>query len=251
MTPSNTAILKVDNLQKNQTTGRYSVRLTSKKAWDTGLFIFDVFHTPYGCATWPALWMTSADISSWPASGEIDIMEQVNSGTSGNLMTLHSSDGCSMSVKRQETATILTDNCFNGTNNNAGCGVRNSPATFGPQYNAAGGGVLAMELRSAGIRMWQFGRSSIPLDIKNGSPDPSTWGTAAADFPSTSCDISSHFHNQSIIADIDICGDWAGEPTIYAQDSCPGLCTDFAAQNEAAFDNAYWEFGNFTIYQAK
>jgi hypothetical protein len=42
------AIMRVDNTQKNQTTGRYSVRLTSKKAWDTGLFIFDVKHTPYG-----------------------------------------------------------------------------------------------------------------------------------------------------------------------------------------------------------
>lgn len=74
---------------------------------------------------------------------------------------------------------------------------------------------MAMELRTAGIRMWQFGRDGIPSDITAGSPDPSTWSEATADFPSTNCNIGNHFRNQSIIVNIDLCGDWAGAKGVY------------------------------------
>jgi len=76
---------------------------------------------------------------------------------------------------------------------------------------------MAMELRDAGIRMWQFTRSAIPSDVTAGTPDPSTWGEATADFPGTDCDIGSHFKNQSIIANIDLCGSWAGSQSIYSE----------------------------------
>jgi hypothetical protein len=33
------------------------VRLESKTQYGPGLFLFDVKHAPYGCATWPALWL--------------------------------------------------------------------------------------------------------------------------------------------------------------------------------------------------
>jgi len=109
-----------------------------------------------------------------------------------------------------------------------------------------------MELRTAGIRVWFFPRAHVPADILNGTaPDPSSWGTALADFPSTSCDITSHFKNQSIVADIDLCGSWAGAASVYnTQDHCPGNCTDYVANNPTAFLNAYWEFGAFKVYQA-
>ena len=111
-----------------------------------------------------------------------------------------------------------------------------------------------MELRSDGIRIWFFPRSAIPVDISNtGStgPDPSSWGTALADFPNTSCDISSHFANMSIIANIDLCGSWAGSDSVYiTQDRCPGLCTDLVASNPGAFGEAFWQFGSFKVYQA-
>jgi hypothetical protein len=179
-------------------------------------------------------------------------MESVNNATSGNQMTLHTTNDCSMSVKRKETGTVLANNCYNGTNDNAGCGVQGEPASFGSKFNSKGGGIMAMELRNAGIRMWQFSRKSIPDDITNQNPDPSTWGEALADFPGTDCDISSHFKNQTIIVDIDICGSWAGATSVYSgEDNCPGTCETYAATNATAFKNAYWEFGNFSIYQSK
>lgn len=68
--------------------------------------------------------------------------------------------------------------------------------------NSQGGAVYAMELRSAGIRVWLFERNEIPADITAGTPAPSTWSEPVADFPSTHCDIGSHFGNLSIIANI-------------------------------------------------
>jgi hypothetical protein len=220
---SSSAILRVDTSVTNETvpnasTGRFSVRITSKTQYGLdNLFIFDVKHTPTGCATWPALWMS--DPSNWPTNGEIDIMEAVNVvGSTNNQMTLHTDAGCTMNVKRKETGKVLTTNCVNSTDENAGCGV--SPVdntTFGDTFNNNGGGILAMELRSAGIRIWQFNRSSIPADLSAGSPDPSVWGEATADFPGTDCNIGNHFKNQSIIANIDLCGSWAGATSTYSE----------------------------------
>jgi hypothetical protein len=222
------AILKVDTTVTaetvpNASTGRFSVRIESKKQYSTGLFIFDVIHTPLGCGTWPALWLS--DPANWPANGEIDIMEAVNVVDSAqSQVTLHTSPGCSMGVKRKESGSVLTSDCVNTTDSNAGCGVNAGSNTFGSTFNVNGGGVAAMELRNEGIRVWQFPRSAIPTDISSGSPDPSNWGEATADFPNTNCDIGSHFRNQSIIANIDLCGSWAGDPKVYGE-NCQSIFT--------------------------
>ena len=136
---STSAVLKVSDSSQDMTTGRYSVRLTSKTQYDNGLFIFDVIHSPYGCATWPALWLS--DPSNWPENGEIDVMEAVNTAATGNQMTLHTTDDCSMKVKRKESGKQLKTNCWNETNSNDGCGVKGKKATFGEEFNKNGGGV--------------------------------------------------------------------------------------------------------------
>jgi hypothetical protein len=247
---SSSAVLRVQNTDVDSSTGRLSVRIESKNTYDTGLFVFDVLHSPYGCSTWPALWLS--DQSNWPTNGEIDVMEATNTANTGNQVTLHTTKGCTMSVKRKETGNSLTTDCFNGTDSNAGCGVKASQATFGESFNSNGGGVYATELRSAGIRTWFFPRSDIPTDVTSGSPDPSTWGEALADFPSTDCDIGAHFKNQSIIANIDICGQFAGAAEVFnTLGGCPGTCVDYVTnQPGSVYDNAYWEFASFKVYTA-
>lgn len=224
------------------------MRVESKQQYDKGLFIFDIFHTPFGCGTWPALWL--ADANNWPQNGEIDIMEAVNKADEGNQMTLHTTGGCSMGgVKRKMTGESLHGNCHNVSNSNAGCGVQGAEvASYGKTYNDASGGIMAVEWRSEGIRMWQFGRGAAPADIADGIPDPSTWGLASADFPNTNCGMDGHFRNQSLIVNIDLCGQFAGG--VYPESGCPGTCTDFVANNPSAFEKAYWEFGAFKVYQA-
>jgi hypothetical protein len=64
------AILRVDTTsdEYDTSTGRWSVRVSSKKQYDSGLFIFDVLHSPVGCGTWPALWICDDD--NWPDNGQ-------------------------------------------------------------------------------------------------------------------------------------------------------------------------------------
>jgi len=211
-----TAVLKVDTSVTNASvpdasTGRFSVRVESKTQYPVGtLFLFDVVHTPFGCGTWPALWLSDPDPNVWPANGEIDVFEATNQGDSGNTASLHTAKGCDMTgVRRLMTGTAGQGDCYNGTNSNTGCGVEaGSAATYGKAFNQGGGGVMAVELRDAGIRIWSWLRGKLPADVEGGAtPDPSTWGEAFADFPSTDCDIGDHFRNQSIIANIDLCGD--------------------------------------------
>ncbi|EXJ78395.1 endo-1,3(4)-beta-glucanase [Capronia coronata CBS 617.96] len=251
------AVLRVDISDTDTTTGRKSARITSKETYDSGLFIFDVLHSPYGCSTWPALWLS--DPSNWPTNGEIDIMEATNLAPVGNQVTLHTTNHCSMGVKRKETGKALKSNCLNATDGDSGCGVRGNTASYGEEFNSNGGGVYAMELRDAGIRVWHFDRDSIPSDITTSTsnttdviPNPSTWPEALADFPSTNCNIGDHFRNQSIIVDIDLCGQWAGQSTYFnTQSGCPGTCVDYVSnQPGSAYKNAYWEFGSFRVYQA-
>ncbi|KAJ5104364.1 hypothetical protein NUU61_001711 [Penicillium alfredii] len=245
------AVLRVDASTPNAIVGRNSVRIESKATYDTGLFMFDIVHTPYGCGTWPALWLT--DGYNWPENGEIDVLESTNGGSHGNEITLHSTDGCNMDVKRKLTGEAVFQSCDNSTHGNAGCGVIGHPTTYGEAMNANGGGVYALELRAAGVRAWFFPRDALPADIASEDriPDPSSWGTALADFPSTKCDIGSHFRNQSIIANIALCGELAALPQYYDHMyNCPATCPEFVAENPDAFEEAYWEFRSFKVYQA-
>jgi hypothetical protein len=144
-------------------------------------------------------------------------MEAVNQADTGTLVALHTTGGCHMTdIRREMSGTAGQADCHNATNYNTGCTVTGPPATHGPDFNAGGGGVVALEWRSEGIRAWMFPRDSeqvrgglaaIPASSGNvTAPDPSTWGPPLADFPATSCDMGKHFRNQSIIVNIDLCG---------------------------------------------
>lgn len=252
---ADSAILRVDMRDNvNTSTGRISARVESKNTYNKGLFVFDIKHAPYGCATWPALWISNR--YNWPIDGEIDVMEGVNLNNVGNQVTLHTTNGCNMGgVKRKQTGNTVNSNCYNGTDDNAGCGVTGSDSTSGADFNSGGGGIMAVEWRDAGIRAWLFQRHLIPYDLISDNmtnPNPNNWGEAFADFPSTDCDISSHFKNNSIIANIDFCGQLAGLPRLFnTQSNCPGTCVEYVSnQPSSAYEDAYWEFGGFWVFQA-
>ncbi|KAK0260157.1 hypothetical protein LTR35_018029 [Friedmanniomyces endolithicus] len=125
-------------------------------------------------STWssPAFWTVGPN---WPNNGEIDIIEGVHDQTT-NLMTLHTSDNCSITNDNMFTGSISTTNCFvnaPGQSNNAGCSIHTTNTqTYGAGFDAISGGVYATEWTSDAISIWFFPRNAIPGDIHNGHPSP-------------------------------------------------------------------------------
>ncbi|KAJ7576993.1 glycoside hydrolase family 16 protein [Mycena floridula] len=243
-----TTVLAVDNstwLDINKP--RKSVRISSKKTYNGGLFIADFFAMPHGCSTWPAYWSVGPN---WPKGGEIDILEGVNDQTS-NQLTLHTSTGCqaTKSVGRL-TSKLLNTQCATIDGDNLGCRFLSNdtqlPKTYGHGFNMIAGGVYAHSWTDAGIKVWHFPRTAIPADITAKNPDPSTWGAPIAFWSSASCDISEHFKDHSLIIDTTLCGDFAG--AVYGSSGCPGTCAE-AVQNPKNFAVARWMLNYIAVYQ--
>lgn len=199
--------------------GRHSVRVSSKTRFDGGgLFLFDVRHAPTGCGAWPSIRLADDDnAADDDHGGSIEVMRGTNLGAAGNGVSLHTGGGCDFSDRARNMSGVATSvDCAAGIQ---GCGVAGNASTFGKPFNDGGGGVVALEWRAEGIRMWQFPRRDIPRDVRSGqSPDPSSWGQALADFPDTGCDVAGRFRNQSVQLDLNLCGEAAG--AAYSESGC-------------------------------
>ncbi|KAJ1555937.1 hypothetical protein HK405_010218 [Cladochytrium tenue] len=242
----------VDTTNVYTSSGRPSVRLTSSKSYNAGtVFVVDLAHMPFGCGTWPAVWLVGPN---WPAGGEIDIVEGVNVNTN-NQMTLHTSPGCTIDTASQsQTGTNLETDCDATANSNSGCGVSDpSTSSYGDGFNNAGGGVFAVEWISTAIKIWRFDRSSIPSDIAGGSAvSPDGWGTPVAHWPLGSTCSASFFSDMQIVIDDTFCGDWAG--SAYGT-GCTGgsgstACEYLVANYPTRFTDAYWSINYIRTFSA-
>ncbi|CAD0112943.1 unnamed protein product [Aureobasidium uvarum] len=236
-----------------QPSGRPSIRLTSKNAYNSGsLVILDLAHMPgNACGSWPAFWMVGPN---WPNGGEIDIIEGVNT-QNHNAMTLHTADGCSIYDNGNFTGNLYSDDCYVNAadqTNNLGCQIStNQYNTYGDGFNNVGGGVYAMEWTDEAISIWFFQRGAIPANVLSANPSPDyTWGKPLSQFTGC-CDIPEFFSNNQIVFDVTFCGDWAGsvwssDPTCSA---LSGSCTDYVANNPGAFSNAYWSINSLKVFE--
>ncbi|PCH33206.1 glycoside hydrolase family 16 protein [Wolfiporia cocos MD-104 SS10] len=254
------AIMRVDTTPK-VSGNRMSVRITTNYNYTGALVVLDAVHMPTGCGTWPAFWSNGPN---WPAGGEIDIVEGVNTYTN-NQATIHTNPGCTIPSNSSSvldiTGTVVgPTNCAAAQTDNQGCGIRsNSNISYGPGFNQIGGGVYAMQWDDNGVSVWFFPRSDIPSDITDGSPDSSGWGTPMANWPATGCNPSTYFYQHSAIFDTTLCGQWAGN--VWSDTGAPGQsescasitgtssCSEYVQNNGAAFADAYWEVGSVKIYQ--
>ncbi|CAK7566755.1 MAG: hypothetical protein SEPTF4163_004707 [Sporothrix epigloea] len=250
---NNMVYLGADYTTTYPPSGRASTRVTSTKSYEKGLFVADIQHMPVGCGVWPAFWTLGAN---WPAGGEIDIIEGVNS-QSTDAITLHTSPGCVMSNSGSAAGTQYSGGATGldcGANSGyEGCSLSTTTANaYGPAFNANGGGVYVMELSSEAISVWFFPRGSAQAARLAGStaPDTSTFGVPMGMF--TGCDIDRFFSAQQIIFDTTFCGDWAG--AVWAQDAtCAPMassCSAYVQQNAAAFVDAYWLINSVKVFQA-
>ena len=228
--------------------GRGSTRVTSTKAYTKGLFVADIAHMPVGCGVWPAFWTVGPQ---WPSSGEIDILEGVNSATTTQY-TLHAGSGC-----RVEATGPLEESDCNADEGKKGCGVKSTdPQTFGTGFNAIGGGVYIAEWTSEAISIWFFPRGSpqataLAAHNDTAGPDVASFGPPATRF--TGCDFDAHFKQHNLVFNTALCGDWAGNQQVWqADETCSKLaptCQDYVTANPGAFTQAYWLVNRVAVFQ--
>ncbi|KAF8968342.1 hypothetical protein BDZ97DRAFT_1902949 [Flammula alnicola] len=240
---------------------RDSVRITSTTQYNTGLFILDLNRAPWGCAIWPAFWTVGvigplygilpnfsslSDLLSLQ-NGEVDILEGVHDNEH-NQIAWHTNPGCLLDPNVTFTGQLSVNNGVNVTNcdanvnSNSGCDVTEwSRASYGPFFEAQGGGILAMKWDENDISVWSFFRAAIPNDVTKGTPNPSLWGTPSAMLKNTQCNIEQYFSNHSIVF-----GDWAGNS--YATSGCPGTCPE-RLMDPTNFVNATWSINSLKVFR--
>ncbi|KAG1880544.1 glycoside hydrolase family 16 protein [Suillus tomentosus] len=248
---NNSLILAVDSTSTVAPGGqRASVRITSQKSYNGGLFIFDASYMPVGCSTWPSFWTVGPQ---WPMAGEIDIVEGVNNQDT-NQMALHTGTNqtCTNEMTngtQQFTGQIKKTNCYSTGHADSGCIIEDTDtSSFAYGFNNAEGGVFALLWdNSAGMSIWHFARANIPADLIAQTPRPSTWGIPAGFWSSQTCDITANFYDHQMVIDTTICGHWAGGGS-YAQSGCPGTCSDMVA-NATNYINSKWVINYVAVYQ--
>ena len=97
-----------------------------------------------------------------------------------NTITVHTGPDCDMPATRDMLGAALGNNCDVFSDGNSGCGVAATTSnSYGPDFNANGGGWYAMERTSDFIRVffWPRDSTSVPSDVTDGSStiDTSTW----------------------------------------------------------------------------
>ncbi|KIJ97255.1 glycoside hydrolase family 16 protein [Laccaria amethystina LaAM-08-1] len=254
------AIIKVDNTTTlaaappGTVVNRDSIRITSQDAYPLGtLILLDTLHIPYGCSVWPSFWTLGLQ-STWPGSGEIDIVEAIN-GMTRNQIALHTPEGCNQDNTVQTPASQLQS----GTTANTDCAqprgcivMENKEASFGAAFGERGGGVYAMSMEQEGVYVWFWSRADVPSSITTATStstmDTTSWGLPTAAYPASGCNITQYFPPQNLVLLTTLCGVWAGVPSIYSS-TCPGTCfADNVLGSGANYANAYWEIRYIRTY---
>ncbi|TEB28348.1 laminarinase [Coprinellus micaceus] len=184
--------------------------------------------------TWPAIWETKAAV--WPTGGEVDVLEGVH-GKAPNVATLHTTAERHLLPRTTAKAGVTS-------------GSQRLKALV-PASTRTGVDGLLWRGGQTFIKMWFWHRMSgnVPAFISNPTEKLNTdgWGTPAAFFPNTTCDMTKHFMDHHIIINLTFCGDWAGPA--YASSGCPTTCADFVNKNTDYFKDAYFDIAAVRIYK--
>lgn len=176
-----------------------SVRITSKRQYNGGLFVFDVAAMPFGCSVWPGMYYLHLLIHHIPTTsrptqpcglsaptgpttvrlslfylsqsntnvpiGEIDIIEGVHNSPT-NLFTVHTGPNSGCIIDRApptaftSLSRVVNPRCASKDGDNAGCSfIDETPGAYGQGFNDAGGAVIAMLWEDDGIKICTFPRS--------------------------------------------------------------------------------------------
>jgi len=213
---------------------RKSIRLESSRAWTHFLLVLKYNQLPASCGAWPAFWTTCASkqCPTWPAGGEIDILEYCdrNQNTKSSVH-IGGNNTCSLSGAAIDRCGHFTDmngmgnNCFtNYSQGKLGCAPNNwSPS---PTKLAEAPGTIAMEWSEDFIKVFHFGEHDVPVGLAGDKPTPSLWGEGlVAYYPfAASEETCPSYKNmlgpQNVIINLAVCGDWAGNYGWWSDTPC-------------------------------
>ncbi|GAA5979823.1 hypothetical protein JCM5350_002060 [Sporobolomyces pararoseus] len=246
---NSTVTLSMDRASKlSENEARDSVRLSSKEVIQPGsLLVIDLNHIPTGCFVFPSIYLHRAN-ASFPLGTEIDLLDG-SSSRDFNQYSVRPPSSCSLSsqVANPEGETNSTA-CKLGSS----CSIAGKPTSSAETMNREGGGVIALQLASDRISLWQWSRSQIPLDVANGSPRSEKWSSPTALWTSTRCDISNTFRDLRLAFDITTCGDWRGKQSLSYENH--GSCSskyptcEAAVRDSANFSEAFFEINSVKVY---
>lgn len=206
--------------------------------------------------TWPV--QPQGDIELKPTY-PVDIYEQWNA-YKFNRQTLHTDHNATVGNCNYNMTSALGFHSFDMTNymdtescdvyasDNVGCSNWDYEGPFGPPT----GGVYAMEWTGESIKMWTWHPDQVPLDVARGMPDPSAWGLPGLSAGGELCDIDRAFRNQSIVLNIDLCGDTAGSGKEWsvtrAAETGYNICARYVAANPGGFRDAWFGVRTIKVY---
>jgi len=248
-----------------------SVRVESKRTFNSGLFVISVEHQPTGCGVWPAFWFDGSDATHiWPTRGEADIIEGAH-GQTRVFTTLHTAESCDQSSVQPgvdfsgawnpgKHGNPASTNCSvhdPDQSKNEGCSQVGPEGSMGAGFNVKGGGTFAVEWDPvAGYFRsfyWDIGKE--PADLKARSPDPSTWGSPYSKFilAESTCPTR-YFQSLRMILNTDFCGEWGDVPEEAFHEACPHVpasmtCPTYVSTNAKNLTEAYWMLSTLDVYQ--
>lgn len=157
----------------------------------------------------------------------------------GSALGFHSFD--MSNYKRTETCDVYASD-------NEGC----SSWDYEGPYASSSGGVYAMEWTSDYIRMWTWHPDQVPLDVRQEAPDPGNWGLPGMSVGGDFCDIDRAFKNQSIVFNIDLCGDTAGSGSEWtescAEETGYNICARYVAAKPGDFQESWFGVRTIKVY---
>lgn len=123
-------------------------------------------------------------------------------------MTLHTSDGCVMDQGTSSVSSkafVTTSDCAapEGSGKDGCQQATGDTANYGDGFNAADGGVYAMEWTDETISIWFFSRdsNSSAINADASDVDIKELGTPMVQFAGSGCDIGARFQGHSITID--------------------------------------------------
>lgn len=194
----------------------------------------------------------------------VDIYEQWNTYTF-NRQSIHMNStltgNCSFTSSPNPFAPAMANYLYAPDCNvtfpeNVGC----SSWDYEGPYGAAEGGIYALLLDPATntLKLWTWHHDAAP---SLSPPNPSEWGTpglsigGGEDREEAGCDVAATFKNQTIILNLEVCGDaisadeWVGGGC--AEKTGFNGCVRFAAANPGAFEGVGFGVRSLRVWQVR